>query len=420
MSKIGRNDPCPCGNGKKYKRCHGGIEAESVSRTKIPPLSVAKLIPTEVTPKSQTQLQRFTVKKVDPSAVPPQLLRKVDRQITQNRAFTAQFGHVRQPISAEFNGFRFVAVGNRLLYQAVDRAQFFTDILINYVPTLFGKEWFDAEVAKPRGSRHPVMEARVKAMTVMNKQPKNTDGSFQVQLTGPMLGYFTFAYDLFIVQDNGRLDERLLDRLKHPNTFQGARHELFAEATCLRAGFTIAHEDETDGSTRHAEFTAIHHFTGQPISVEAKSKHRPGVLGYPGTVEVEGQHNLKVGQLLNDAIRKNPPHPLVVFLELNLPWNSADRLLGMCPPRPPHPIIQNTLDRMRKRHNDKDPINLLVATNHPEHYSTEEEAAPSPQLLSIQSEIPLRPAVRPDALFSIHQAANLYGRIPQFFPGNER
>ena len=21
--KIGRNDPCPCGNGKKYKKCHG-------------------------------------------------------------------------------------------------------------------------------------------------------------------------------------------------------------------------------------------------------------------------------------------------------------------------------------------------------------------------------------------------------------
>ncbi len=23
-SKIGRNDPCPCGSGKKYKRCCGG------------------------------------------------------------------------------------------------------------------------------------------------------------------------------------------------------------------------------------------------------------------------------------------------------------------------------------------------------------------------------------------------------------
>lgn len=23
MSKTGRNDPCPCGSGKKYKKCHG-------------------------------------------------------------------------------------------------------------------------------------------------------------------------------------------------------------------------------------------------------------------------------------------------------------------------------------------------------------------------------------------------------------
>ena len=23
--KIGRNDPCPCGSGKKYKNCHGRV-----------------------------------------------------------------------------------------------------------------------------------------------------------------------------------------------------------------------------------------------------------------------------------------------------------------------------------------------------------------------------------------------------------
>jgi uncharacterized protein YecA (UPF0149 family) len=22
-AKAGRNDPCPCGSGKKYKKCHG-------------------------------------------------------------------------------------------------------------------------------------------------------------------------------------------------------------------------------------------------------------------------------------------------------------------------------------------------------------------------------------------------------------
>jgi preprotein translocase subunit SecA len=23
VPKVGRNDPCPCGSGKKYKYCHG-------------------------------------------------------------------------------------------------------------------------------------------------------------------------------------------------------------------------------------------------------------------------------------------------------------------------------------------------------------------------------------------------------------
>jgi uncharacterized protein YecA (UPF0149 family) len=23
IEKVGRNDPCPCGSGKKYKHCHG-------------------------------------------------------------------------------------------------------------------------------------------------------------------------------------------------------------------------------------------------------------------------------------------------------------------------------------------------------------------------------------------------------------
>jgi preprotein translocase subunit SecA len=26
--RVGRNDPCPCGSGKKYKKCHGAAEAE--------------------------------------------------------------------------------------------------------------------------------------------------------------------------------------------------------------------------------------------------------------------------------------------------------------------------------------------------------------------------------------------------------
>jgi preprotein translocase subunit SecA len=28
MPKVGRNDPCPCGSGKKYKKCHGRLGAD--------------------------------------------------------------------------------------------------------------------------------------------------------------------------------------------------------------------------------------------------------------------------------------------------------------------------------------------------------------------------------------------------------
>lgn len=27
QNKVGRNEPCPCGSGKKFKKCHGGVDA---------------------------------------------------------------------------------------------------------------------------------------------------------------------------------------------------------------------------------------------------------------------------------------------------------------------------------------------------------------------------------------------------------
>ena len=405
MAKVGRNDPCPCGNGKKYKKCHGSSLSGAIAHS-TPPASG-----------HQPSTPPFTFRELKPHEITPDL-RRMQAEAQQPRVandFTRQFGQVREPISLDHLGYKFVVAGNKILYQPKEKAQFFTDILLNFVPNTFGKEWFDAEVAKPPGTRHSVFEARYKAMSYMNAQPRDAQGVYQAQMTGPMLGYFTFAYDLFTVQDNGRLDARLVERLKNCDMYQGARHELFAEATCLRAGYDIEHEDETDGSIRHAEFTATHRATRQNISVEAKSKHRPGVLGFPGTRQAEGEHKLNVGQLLNDAIRKNTPHPLVVFFELNLPWATASRLLDMR--IPPHPLIHGALERMRRKASGVDPINLLVVTNHPEHYSEDEEAAQSPQLLSIQTQLPAKPIARPDALFAIHQAANVYGRIPQFFDG---
>jgi tetratricopeptide (TPR) repeat protein len=37
VTKIGRNDPCPCGSGKKYKKCCGAVPAASVEAAAPPP-----------------------------------------------------------------------------------------------------------------------------------------------------------------------------------------------------------------------------------------------------------------------------------------------------------------------------------------------------------------------------------------------
>jgi preprotein translocase subunit SecA len=32
VAKVGRNEPCPCGSGKKYKACHGRAGAEPLAQ----------------------------------------------------------------------------------------------------------------------------------------------------------------------------------------------------------------------------------------------------------------------------------------------------------------------------------------------------------------------------------------------------
>ncbi|MTI21207.1 hypothetical protein E1176_09265 [Fulvivirga sp. RKSG066] len=34
MSEVGRNEPCPCGSGKKYKNCHQKMETQKGARNR--------------------------------------------------------------------------------------------------------------------------------------------------------------------------------------------------------------------------------------------------------------------------------------------------------------------------------------------------------------------------------------------------
>lgn len=389
--KIGRNAPCPCGSGRKFKKC-----CLLKARSSKPRIMASK------DGRGWTE-------------APPELREKATRIFREKedieRERIKRFGHVRPQISSVAFGQRIVAVRNR--FYRSDKWMFFPDFLRDYVPDVLGIEWFREEAAKPEAERHPIITWRAQASKYANEQPAQPDGSRVIVPSGAFAAFNCFAYDLFTVDNNGGLDEELLHNLKVREHFQGARHELFAEATCYRAGFTVEHENEKDRTMRHTEFTVRHVATGQLLSIEAKSKHRDGVLGRPGVPKERPDFNL--GRLINDAVAKRPSHPLVIFVDTNLPFKWAERTLGRQGGDGIAPPLRYLLDRIKKLHHDTDPYSMIVFSNHPHHYALH-DPDPEQHLLSV---VPQQQIVHPIALRSLHHAAERYGNIPMSFTQGE-
>ena len=96
-----------------------------------------------------------------------------------------------------------VTVRNRIYYS--DKWKFFPDFLRDYVPQVLGLEWCKAEAAKPEAERHPIITWRAEGAAYMNAQPPQPDGTRVALPCGALAAYTCFAYDLYVVADNGRL-----------------------------------------------------------------------------------------------------------------------------------------------------------------------------------------------------------------------
>jgi len=207
-------------------------------------------------------------------------------------------------ISIEFHGHRLVAVKNRLLHSSGWKT--FHDFLFDYLKMALGSEWGTAEIKRPLAQRHPLL---VWYQKVCEFQQAHFTGKGQVSTapaTGALSAYLRVAYDLYALDHNAELQEKLLGRLRNHDKFWGARYEVNVAAVFVRAGFTIEFEDESDRTTSHCEFTATHKRTGRKFSVEAKRR--------------EG-NRLRIVRLFNDALRKHANHARVIFIDIN--WPSA-------------------------------------------------------------------------------------------------
>jgi len=348
-----------------------------------------------------------------PGELDAEALARIQMQLAESvekeRRRRQEYGYVRPIIATTFKGYRLVAVGSTLHWSETWKTV--PDFLDDYIKTKLGPDWGTSEIQKPLAERHPILQwyNSLCRFQKAHSSSKSADGLYSGIRDGPTAAYFQLAYDLYVVADNLKLQERIVARLKHPRLFQGARYELTVATHCIRAGFDIEHEDEEDKSTKHPEFIATHKETGQAIAVEAKSRHRPGVLGYPG----EKQDNPKTGvtRLLRLARAKAEATqlPYVVFVDLNLPPSEgADiRELGWF-----QELLREIMDHAEE---GPDPCNMLMFTNQPQHYGAEMAPNPRTDRVSMVSPNPKIPIEHPEALEALREAARQYGRIPNWF-----
>ena len=264
MTKIGRNEPCPCGSGKKFKRCHGATgRVDDVAMDEV-----AKM-----------------------------RLRAEAAQVQRER----QQGLGRPIISIESHGYRLVAVKNRLLHSKGWKT--FHDFLVDYIKMAIGPEWGNTEIAKSLEQRHPILIWYQKVCEHQRIFVTELGKVASAQMTGAAAAYMHLAYDLYELDHNAELQTKLLARLRNHDKFTGARYEIYVAALFIRAGFNIDFEDETDGSTTHCEFTATHKRTGKRFSVEAKRR--------------EGARP-RIGHLFNDALSKRANYERIIFIDINM------------------------------------------------------------------------------------------------------
>jgi hypothetical protein len=310
-----------------------------------------------------------------------------------------------------------VAVNNRIYFSEPPKKwRFFTDFLFFFGRERFGREWFDVQQNTSAETQHPAYLWRNQAYAFMAKQESQADGIFTAVPNGPMAACNGFYYDLYTVDNYGLLDSTLLNRLKHRDQFQGALHELFAIATCLRGGFAITKEDEKDRTRKHTEFVAIHAESRQHFLVEAKSRHRAGVLGYAGSRDAVP--DVRFNRLLNEAFAKDPHNPLVVFVDTNLPATDASLFFEPTSREPllPSRAMARLMDKVRRDHEGVDPYNVVVFSNHPQHYEQSDQVAPGNRWAAWISEKPRIPLYNRKAAIDLTKAVHLYNNVPTHFP----
>lgn len=370
--KIGRNDPCLCGSGKKYKKCHLGTDPNSLM--------------------AQRMFQKESYER--------------DGQLIG-----------RPVISTEFKGHKVVAVGSRL-YHSLPANITFHEFLITFLKDIVGHSWGLAESNKPKEEQHIIVRWIKEMVELLGISTTHVENQIRdiksAKVSGNVQALLSLAYDIYSIYHCTDLPEDLINRLKNNDQFQGAKYEIAVAGIFVRAGFNL--KWYLRSTSKQGEFVATHGDTGEKITVEAKSRHREGVLNRPGILKDFKEMRAQVGHLFNQALEKpDEGNPFMIFVDINLPLTDGPNTLQ----KRWINDIKKMLDQHPKdTYENPDPFTALFITNFSWHYHGISTDVRRGETVTI---IPLFPKIRTrdqNTITLLHKATEQYGVVPPLFPEN--
>lgn len=387
--KIGRNEPCPCGSGKKYKKCHLFIS-------------------------DSLNIPRFT--KIEPTPETERIRLEIEAQQIERRKKLAQLGvFIDFVIPTHFKGKKVWALGSRI-YPYQKENETFHEFIVHVLKLELGREWWEAQVNLPEDKQHFIFKCFRKhyEWKQKNELPENKYGQlWRAKPDGYSRALTSLAFDVCSLINAVHLPEVFLKKLREYRGYQGVRYEIAIAAMFARMGYKIKFLDEEfsgqKNPPKHSEFIANNPDTGEEIAVEVKSKERKGVLHKEGEFNEEREFRSSVSKMYRHALeQRSPDKPFIIFIDMNLP---------LSPNTHPNDILWvKAITRMRDNAafaTKGQPLstNAIVFTNYSYHYGTDEETGSGEWLLekSGNPKIPINSSDFGEKFVAVLQK---YGNVP--------
>ena len=352
MSKIGRNQPCPCGSGIKYKKCHllkGGF-----------PFGTPQVKKIELTPEIE------------------KIKKEMETQQIERRKKLAKYGVFIDFVTPmPFKGKKVWALGSKI-YPYQQESETFHEFIIHVLRWELGREWWEEQKALPKEKQHFVFKCFIKhyEWQQKNQVPENRVGNlWRAKPDGYSRALISLAFDVCSLLHAVHVPEMFLKKLRTKKEYQGVRYEIAISAMFARMGYEVKFLDEEfsglKNQPKHSEFIAINPETKEEIFVECKSKTRKGILHREGDFVEEREFRSSVSKLYRHALKQKPKDkPFIIFIDMNLPLSPNTH--------PNDNLWVKAVTKMRDnatfgRKGEIAPTNAILFTNYSYHYGTDKE-----------------------------------------------